>query len=164
MGKITGKERKEWFDRPNPSGQGKPDDAGLRFTCTQCGNCCTGPTGFVLFTDDEARAMSKDLKIGLDEFMETYTRSTLVGQSLDEVEVDGYGFDCVFLTRDERTGKTGCSVYKSRPEQCRTWPFWRSNLTGKRAWKEASVGCPGMDTGDLHDPAYIRLTRDRVEI
>jgi len=155
--------REEWFDKPDPSGTTDTGEVGLRFTCTQCGHCCTGETGFVLFTDVEAGAMATSLGITKDEFFARYTRDTIVGRSLNEVPVEGYGFDCVFLTRDE-TGKTGCSVYTSRPEQCRTWPFWRSNLTGKQAWNEASEGCPGMDAGELHDPGYIRITRDRVEI
>lgn len=155
--------KSEWFDKPDPTGTTDTGEVGLRFTCTQCGNCCTGPTGFVLFTDDEAGAMAKDLGIGKDEFIAQHTRETIVGRSLNEIEVDGFGYDCVFLTRDEH-GKTGCSVYGSRPEQCRTWPFWRSNLIGKRAWRQASEECPGMDAGELHDPQYIRITRDRVEI
>jgi uncharacterized protein len=155
---------KEWFDQPDPTGLTDSGEIGLRFTCTQCGNCCTGPTGFVLFTDDEAGAMAEDLGITKEKFFKQYTRDTIVGRSLNENEVDGFGYDCVFLTREEKTGKTGCSIYKSRPEQCRTWPFWKSNLTGKRAWKGASSGCPGMDTGSLHKPGYIRVTRDRVDI
>ncbi|MBL4699112.1 MAG: YkgJ family cysteine cluster protein [Phycisphaerales bacterium] len=155
--------KQEWFDKPDPTGTTDTGEAGLRFTCTQCGNCCTGPTGFVLFTDVEAQAMAKDLKISKKEFYANHTRETIVGRSLNEIEVDEYGYDCVFLTRDEQ-GKTGCSVYGARPEQCRTWPFWKSNLIGKRAWREESEGCPGMDQGELHSPAHIRLTRDRVEI
>ena len=113
--------------------------------------------------DAEAQAMGKELGVTRDEFLKEYTRDTLVGRSLKEVEVDGYGFDCVFLTRDD-SGKTGCSVYGSRPEQCRTWPFWKSNLRGKRSWNGASRGCPEMDAGELHTPTHIRITRERVEI
>ncbi len=157
------KGKQEWFDKPDPTGKTDTGEVGLRFTCTQCGHCCTGPTGFVLFTDDEAAAMAKDLKITKVRFYAQYTRDTPVGKSLKEIVVDGFGHDCVFLTRDE-DGKTGCQVYESRPEQCRTWPFWKSNLIGKRAWQEEADGCPGMNTGELHTPEHIRLTRDRVEI
>lgn len=163
MGKAALSNKKEWFDKTDPTRDTDSGEVGLRFTCTQCGNCCTGPTGFVLFTDVEAEAMSKDLKITKEEFYANHTRDTLVGRSLGEIEVEGYGYDCVFLTRDE-SGKTGCSVYGSRPEQCRTWPFWKSNLVGKRAWKEEAQGCPGMNVGELHTPNFIRITRDKVEI
>lgn len=153
----------EWFAKPDPTGETDTGEVGLRFTCTQCGKCCTGPTGFVLFNDREAGAMARDLGMSKAAFYERYTRDTSEGRSLNENRT-AHGYDCVFLTRDEETGKTGCSVYGSRPEQCRTWPFWDSNLRGKRAWERASAGCPGMDQGELHRPAYIRLTRDRIEI
>ena len=161
--KSTQSAKPEWFDQPDPTGCTDSNEIGLRFTCTQCGSCCTGPTGFVLFTDQEAQNMADDLKIPKEDFYEKYTRDTLVGRSLTEIITEGFGYDCVFLTRDE-SGKTGCSIYGSRPEQCRTWPFWRSNLTGKRAWRQASADCPGMDTGELHSPEFIRITRDRVDI
>lgn len=161
--KQTAKQAKqEWFDKPDPTGKTDTGEEGLRFTCTQCGSCCTGPTGFVIFTHEEAQAMAKDLKIPTEKFYEQYTRDTLVGRSLTEVQTS-FGYDCVFLDRDEN-GKALCNVYKSRPEQCRTWPFWGSNLTSKRAWASASKDCPGMDTGTLHTTEHIRITRDRIEI
>ena len=49
----------EWFDLPDPSGRTDSGEVGLRFTCTQCGHCCTGPAGFVFFKDHEADAMAR---------------------------------------------------------------------------------------------------------
>ena len=153
---------REWFDAPHPGAPINTDKPGLRFTCTQCGNCCTGPSGFVLFTDNEAAAMAHKLGVTPGVFRETYTRETPIGRSLRETRTS-FGYDCVFLDRDEQ-GRTSCRVYEDRPEQCRTWPFWRSNLRSKRAWADASQGCPGMNTGAHHDPSHVRLTRERVEI
>ena len=155
-------QEQEWFDEPDPTGETLTGENGLRFECTQCGKCCTGPTGFVLFKDSEAKAMAKDLGITTDEFYEKHTRDTIVGRSLKEV-VTKHGYDCVFLDRDEH-GKALCTVYKSRPEQCRTWPFWRSNLESLEAWEEEAEDCPGMNEGPLHTTKHIRLTRDRVDI
>ena len=73
---------------------------GLRFTCTRCGNCCTGPTGYVLFSDKEAGAMARALSISKDEFLERYTHETVIGRSLNE-NLTEHGYDCVFLPRDE---------------------------------------------------------------
>ena len=154
--------QREWFDNPDPTGLTDSGEVGLRFSCTQCGNCCTGPTGFVLFTDKEAKAMAKDLGITSDEFYARYTRDTIVGRSLKETKTE-FGYDCVFLDRDEQ-GKALCSIYKSRPEQCKTWPFWRSNLESLEDWEYAGEGCPGLNTGSLHTTKHIRLTRDRVDI
>jgi len=150
---------REWFDDPRST---PGAERGLRFACTRCGNCCTGPSGFVHFTDDEAHAMARTLGIEPEAFYERYTRDTPVGRSLTERH-GPRGYDCVFLRRDDQ-GKALCAVYTARPEQCRTWPFWRSNLSSRRAWDGASKGCPGMDTGALHTPGMIRVTRDRKDI
>jgi len=155
-------ESPEWFDEPDPTGITSTGETGLRFACTQCGRCCTGPTGFVLFNDNEAKAMAKDLGMSVAAFMKQHTRRTIVGQSLKET-VTEHGYDCVFLDRDDH-GKALCTVYKSRPQQCMTWPFWRSNLESLEAWEEEAEGCPGMNTGPLHTTKHIRLTRDRVDI
>ncbi|MCH8509398.1 MAG: YkgJ family cysteine cluster protein [Phycisphaerales bacterium] len=153
----------DWFDRPDPTGRTGTGERGLRFSCTMCGNCCTGPSGYVLFTDEEARAMAAKVGVGLDEFLRVYTRDTVLGRSLEETP-SRFGQDCVFLDRDTVPGKAVCSLYEARPLQCRTWPFWESNLASPRHWERAGRGCPGIDTGPLTAPETIRLTRDRLEI
>ena len=42
-----------------------------------------------------------------------------------------------------------CTVYKSRPSQCRTWPFWNENMNSKVWNKDISVNCPGVGKGQL---------------
>ncbi|MEM7756029.1 MAG: YkgJ family cysteine cluster protein [Planctomycetota bacterium] len=147
----------DWFDRPDPTGKTDTGEVGLRFECTQCGNCCTGPPGYVHFTDDEARAMAGQLGLTVDRFYETYTRDTVLGRSLSEVETE-HGFDCVLLDRESVAGKALCRVYKARPAQCRTWPFWADNVRSREAWKRASRECPGMGRGPLYAPEVVRMT------
>ena len=155
---------REWFDRPDPTGETRTGEVGLRFSCTQCGNCCSGLPGYVGFSPDEGRAIARRLGVTEDEFVEQYTRDTPEGRSIKDIRRAGTKvWDCVFLDRDER-GRAGCSIYEDRPAQCRTWPFWRSNLSSARAWKSAGANCPGMDKGELHAPGVVRLTRDRVDI
>jgi len=43
--------------------------------------------------------------------------------------------------------RRGCSIYPVRPLQCRTWPFWDTNLASKSAWDRAAQRCHGMDHG-----------------
>ncbi|MGI9015171.1 MAG: YkgJ family cysteine cluster protein [Phycisphaerales bacterium] len=135
--------------------------AGLRFECTQCGNCCTGPPGYVSFTDEEAAAMAQALDVSLQDFLDKYTHEANGNRSLNERKTAA-GFDCVLLSRDEVTGRGSCSVYHARPMQCRTWPFWRENLRSPSAWKAAkrAVPCPGMDRGPLVPVESIRIQRD----
>ena len=53
--------------------------------------------------------------------------------------------DCTFL--DPQTRR--CTVYAVRPRQCRTWPFWDSNLESPETWQEIQPGCPGAGHGQL---------------
>lgn len=150
----------EWFDRPDPTGLTTSGERGLRFSCTSCGACCTGPEGYVRFTDDEARAIAERLGLPLDRFLREYTHDTTEGRSLTERKTE-HGYDCVFLDRASVPGKAVCSIYEDRPTQCRTWPFWEVNLRSRRHWLAAARGCPGMNTGRLLTPAHVRLTRGR---
>ncbi|GJQ28895.1 MAG: zinc/iron-chelating domain-containing protein [Phycisphaerae bacterium] len=148
----------EWFDQPDETGQ-----SGLRFACTLCGHCCTGPEGFVLVNDAEAEALAAGLGMGIGEFITRYTRATPRGRSLVEKPTE-FGADCVFLDRTRVPGKAVCGVYENRPAQCRTWPFWRSNLQGRWAWERAKRTCPGMDTGPRFTPLQVRAARAVVDI
>ena len=76
---------------------------GLKFTCTRCGNCCTGDTGTVRVSDDEIEALATLLEIDRDEFRALYVRK-LRGGELSLVEKRNY--DCIFWDRN-----TGCTVY-----------------------------------------------------
>ena len=138
----------EWFE------------PGLSFKCTQCGNCCTGPSGYVWFTDEEAEAMADYLGLSEREFRKRYTRRKFGKSTLDETKRNGR-YDCVFLTWNE-DGSAGCSIYRVRPRQCRTWPFWPENLASRRAWDEAATTCPGMRRTDgTFVPAdEVRVIRD----
>ena len=114
--------------------------AGLRFTCTQCGKCCTGAPGFVWVTDDEIDRLAAARGMKRSEFAAVYTYKTRGKVSLRE-RANG---DCVFYDDAK-----GCTVYPVRPTQCRTWPFWASNLTTPEQWEETEAVCPGSGEGDL---------------
>ena len=132
----------------------------MSFECTQCGNCCTGPTGFVWFTPDEAQKMADYLDIALDEFHEKYSRKLFNRRTLTEIKIARGKYDCVFLTRDADTGKTGCSIYPVRPAQCRTWPFWESNLESPETWEQAAATCPGM----RRDTNFVPIEEIRIRL
>ncbi len=134
---------------------------GLSFSCTLCGNCCTGPEGYVLVDDAEVAALARRMALSVGDFLARYTRETSMGRSLTERMTDA-GLDCVFLDREKIPGKAVCGVYEDRPRQCRTWPFWKSNLTSRNAWDRAKRTCPGMDKGKLYTVQQIRVLRDVV--
>ena len=148
----------EWFARDR-DGNGP----GLSFECTMCGNCCTGPEGYVLVSDAEAAALAARLGVTPDEFLARYTRITREGRSLTERKTE-FGLDCIFLDRTKIPGKAVCGVYQDRPRQCRTWPFWPSNLSSPQAWERAKRICPGTGKGELHSLVQIRIARDSIRI
>ena len=82
-------------------------------------------------------------RIGMDaaEFEQKFVKRVGMRRSLTE-RPNG---DCVLL--DEKTRK--CTAYQERPRQCKTWPFWGSNIRTPQAWQEASQACPGCNKGNL---------------
>ena len=113
---------------------------GLRFECTRCGKCCTGTPGYVWVTEEGLEAIADFLGQPLDEVRATRTRTAHRGLTLRE-KANG---DCVFYDRTE-----GCTIYPVRPPQCRTWPFWESNVASPEAWQQTCDVCPGSGTGEL---------------
>jgi Fe-S-cluster containining protein len=136
---------------------------GLSFSCTCCGNCCTGPQGYVIVSDEEAIALAARFNMSVADFLARYTHKTSHGRSLTERKTE-FGYDCIFLDREKIPGKAVCGVYEDRPAQCRTWPFWKSNLTSKNAWERAKRTCPGMDKGKHFTLQQIRIQRDVIDI
>lgn len=126
-----------------------------------CGACCTGAPGIVRFSDEEAKAIARRLRVSVPQFLERYTHHVGNGRrSLNEVETE-HGFDCVFLDRATVAGKAVCSLYEDRPLQCRTFPWWPENLKTPRAWQGAAKACEGIGRGPMAPITEIRIQRDR---
>lgn len=124
---------------------------GLAFACTRCGNCCSGAPGYVWVNEAECRQIAKTLGVPPADFLKHHTRVVGARRSLLEHD-DG---DCVFLER-HADGTTGCRIHDARPTQCRTWPFWKSNLWSARAWEQTATDCPGIDQGATHPLPVIQ--------
>lgn len=129
---------------------------GLKFTCTQCGNCCTGFPGYVWVNDAEIRAIAKVLGTDEGTVRVEYTRKQGRRTTLKEIE----NYDCVFFDRQTR----GCKVYEARPRQCRTWPFWDSNLESPETWKETQQGCPGAGKGQFFSLEQIQEQAAKIHL
>lgn len=129
---------------------------GLRFECTQCGDCCSGEPGYVWVDEEEIQAMARELDLSVDAFEKKFIRTIGKDKSLTEYK-DG---DCILLDRKTRR----CTVYGGRPIQCRTWPFWNSNLKKKKDWKETCEVCPGAGKGKLYSLAHIEKTRKKKSV
>ena len=129
---------------------------GLRFSCTQCGACCSGEPGYVWVNAEEIAAIAEHMDLPVDEFEKKFVRVVGTDKSLVEYP-DG---DCIFLDPEERN----CMVYEARPIQCRTWPFWDSNLESEEAWAETCEVCPGSGKGRLYSIGQIEKRRNEKSV
>lgn len=127
--------------------------SGLRFSCVDCGQCCTGEPGIVALTTREAIALADHLDIDFDTCRSTYLLPHGDGFRLKE-KPNG---DCIFF--DER-----CTVYPVRPSQCRTYPFWFQNMRSQDAWKRTAEQCPGIGQGRLYsEKEMLAMVQEDME-
>ena len=131
-------------------------EQGLRFECTQCGACCSGEPGYVWVSEEEVAAIAGQMGLEVDEFEAKFVRQVGADKSLLEYP-DG---DCILLDRVTRK----CTVYETRPIQCRTWPFWDSNLGKRKDWKQTCEICPGAGDGRLYTLDEIELARRQKSV
>jgi len=129
---------------------------GLQFQCSGCGDCCTGAPGYVWVNKAEIAALASEVSMEVAEFEEKYVRMVGVRKSLKEF-ANG---DCVFFDNQSRK----CEVYGARPRQCRTWPFWDSNLRTPEAWEATCEECPGSGTGKLYQLGEIEEQRVQIKV
>jgi len=125
-----------------PTGNDPWYQDGLRFRCTMCGNCCTGAPGVVWVNDAEIGEIANFTGESTERLLADYTKMYGDRRSL----VEKSNGDCIFYDRQK-----GCTIYPVRPRQCRTWPFWESNLESPEAWQKTCEVCPGSgsDKGEL---------------
>jgi Fe-S-cluster containining protein len=140
-----------------PSHQDSPPwyEGGLSFECTRCGACCTGEEGFVWLNEEEIDRLAQRVDLRPDEFLKVYAKRVGKRISLRERE----NGDCVFWHKN-----VGCSVYEDRPRQCRTWPFWNSNIASPEDWERTKQSCPGTGMGRLYTVEEILAQSKVIDI
>jgi Fe-S-cluster containining protein len=129
---------------------------GLKFQCSQCGDCCTGAPGFVWVNQEEIDGLARRLQMDSSAFEAKYVRRVGIRRSLIEYD-DGA---CVFFDTEKRN----CTVYEDRPRQCKTWPFWSSNVRTPETWADTCEACPGCGKGKLHPLEQILVQVDVMRI
>ncbi|MDR2661897.1 MAG: YkgJ family cysteine cluster protein [Treponema sp.] len=130
---------------------------GLRFSCRRCSDCCRHEPGVVFLSDNDVRLLAEELKMKYTGIVENYCRWVPVPGGAEQLSLkEKPNFDCIFWDQ-------GCTVYKSRPLQCRTFPFWESTVFSRQTWE--SLACPGAGKGELHRREYITgcLERRKAE-
>jgi Fe-S-cluster containining protein len=114
---------------------------GLPFECTGCGDCCTGEPGYVWVTAEEIRVLADARSVTPEDFEASFVRRVGRRKSL----IERPNGDCVFFDHESRR----CQIYALRPRQCRTYPFWASNVRTPATWQDACCVCPGCGRGSL---------------
>ncbi|MCL2214663.1 MAG: YkgJ family cysteine cluster protein [Treponema sp.] len=118
--------------------------SGLDFTCKRCSACCRFDSGFVYLSEKDLAGLVSALKMERSGFIKTYCKwvSDWNGNNVLSLK-EKNNKDCILW-------EDGCIVYKARPLQCVTFPFWESIVASSKAWAMAASGCPGINTGELH--------------
>ena len=115
-------------------------------------NCCVsrGEYGFVYLSNRDIKRLSLFTKLKKDDFINLYCDKTDEFTHLKEKLKNG---NCIFLKNKK------CTIYKARPTQCRTWPFWNENLNAKKWNNEIAKFCPGIGKGEIISKKEIKKNR-----
>ena len=114
---------------------------GIKFECQGSGNCCVSREsyGYVYLSTNDLKRFAKYFNLSIKDFKSKYCQIT--DGFIHLTEKKNINGKCIFL-KDNR-----CTVYKSRPTQCRTWPFWNENMEAKIWNEDISINCPGIGKG-----------------
>ncbi|MBI3874281.1 MAG: YkgJ family cysteine cluster protein [Arcobacter sp.] len=106
--------------------------------CGNCaGNCCIGEHGYIWITVDEIEKLATTLQLSVKDVLEKYIVKYGYRFSIKETKLSPQNYACVFFDLDKKQ----CSVYESRPLQCRTFPFWEHFKTNI---EEVKQECPAI--------------------
>jgi len=101
-----------------------------------CGRCCIGESGNIWINKEEISKIAGFLDLSAEDFIKYYLKKVHYRYSLKELKING-SFQCVFFDDKNKN----CSIYKVRPTQCRTFPFWEYF---KKNTDEIIKECPGI--------------------
>jgi uncharacterized protein len=125
-------------------------EAGLRFGCQRCSRCCRHDPGYVFLTLDDLQRLAEGLDLPQAEVLARCCRTVRVGAFRRVSLRETPSYDCILW------GQDGCRVYRHRPLQCRSFPFWAANLESPEDWEQLKQHCPGVGSGSLHSGQTIR--------
>ena len=103
------------------------------FKCQACGECCK-VDGYIHVTKGDIKNIATHMKLSIETFRDKYV---LWVKAVGRVLPGGVRSSCIFFEK----GK--CAIYKARPVQCRTFPYWDMIKKDKKEWKYAKTYCPG---------------------
>ncbi|WP_186441113.1 YkgJ family cysteine cluster protein [Desulfamplus magnetovallimortis] len=110
--------------------------------CRDChALCCRGKSGNIWINREEMINISSLLNLNPIDAMQNFFEKR-DNRLLIREQFDGKEFRCLFLDNNQK-----CSIYKARPAQCRSFPFWAhysiDNVTDNRISLLVEE-CPGV--------------------
>lgn len=104
--------------------------------CQRCqGKCCTGESGYIFASQDELYKIANFLNLSFEEFQKQYLIKVGFKFSFKEAKYED-GYRCIFFD----TMHKKCLIYKYRPNQCKTFPFWEYFKTHKKELQKECIG------------------------
>ena len=89
-------------------------------TCaTYKGKCCAGKNGYINVSKNEIFKILALLKLSVNDFGIKYLFKHSYKYSIKEVQNKG-SYESIFYDREN----SACKIYKERPSECITFPFW----------------------------------------
>jgi len=116
---------------------------GVPFECIKCGKCCKWK-GYVFLDDSDVDSMANSLCGGdKEEFKDKYTK--LTGKDL-VLKDKPKSKECIFLEDNK------CSIYKDRPEQCKTYPItYTEECPGFKLGEDKSMDKMAKKVAEMHE-------------
>lgn len=111
----------------------------LEFSCTRCGLCCK-EEGYVFFSYSDISRASRYLKITPMDFIKKYLK---YNEDLEHYIEVTKSLPCLFLDN-----KNGCKINDAKPEQCKTFPYWKEYMDrdGNLISGKFDRPCPGVQS------------------
>ncbi|MFV1998396.1 MAG: YkgJ family cysteine cluster protein [Acidiferrobacterales bacterium] len=122
----------------------------LRFHCTGCGKCCQGDprSHYIAASEKELKIIQLHLALSRNRFLRTYTELLPWGDRGIRLDENG---TCPFLVDAQ------CSIYRQRPAQCRSYPFWPEVVERYKDWQSEARRCEGINQGEIIPLEQIEL-------
>jgi len=89
--------------------------------CQECGGkCCRGEAGFIWLSKEEIDKIADFLKAKPQDLMGTCVKKVGKKYTIKDIAYKNERICFFFDTQNKN-----CSIYKVRPMQCKTFPFWK---------------------------------------
>jgi len=127
-----------------------------KFSCTNCGKCCTNIDNLALFEweKDKLLSLNPNIKISPGHKIKYKGTDIILYWGLNSVQTEFSKYSCPFLhiqNYDSKSDSTSdsssdfrylskCTIYQDRPMVCRSFPLFHSGLNSQD--EVISLNCP----------------------